>query len=382
MLDTYPQEFDSIRPYTDAEIPAAMQRIAQSPYLAKAAEYVFPTLTLDQVRNLLNGITTIDQFQHQVMLNTVEAIVDKTIESFTFSGLENINPEKAYLFVSNHRDIVLDAMLLQPILDRNGFGSCQITFGANLMQNPLVVEIGKSNKMFRVERGGNLRQFYASMTHTSAYMRYAIEQRHESVWIAQRNGRTKDGRDTTEASLIKMFARSGKGNDIENLASLNICPLSISYEWEPCDQLKAIELSRTIDGVYHKAPNEDLNSILTGIMQSKGHVHLSINKPIDIDDLSAYQTTDGDIYRWVAELMDKRIYEGYQLMPTNYIAHDLLSGSNAYCAHYTQAQMSAYKTRISEFRKHLLYTDRAEQILLGIYANPVDNQQIKKVPLP
>lgn len=372
MLDTYPQEFDSIRPFTDAEIPAAMQRIADSEFLPQVAAFIFPGMPLDAVRSHLRKISNVADFQHNVMQQAVDQVVAKTTQGVTVSGLENIDPHQAYLFVSNHRDIVLDASFLQPVLDRNGFRTCQITFGANLMRNPLVVDVGKSNKMFKVERGGNPRQFYASMTQVSAYMRYAIEQRGESVWIAQRNGRTKDGRDATEASLIKMFARSGKGSDVANVASLNICPLAISYEWEPCDALKALELSRTVNGVYQKAPNEDLISIITGITQPKGRVHLSIAKPITAEDLQAYRESDGDLFKWVAEEMDRRIYAGYKLMPTNYIAHDMRSGTQTFASQYTDAEREAFVQRLAAYKKDPAFDAKAESIYLGIYANPVD----------
>lgn len=372
MLDTYPQEFDSIRPYTDAEIPAAMQRIADSEFLPQVAAFIFPGIPLDAVRSHIRKVTNVAEFQHNVMQQAVDQVLAKTTQGLSVSGLENIDPHQAYLFVSNHRDIVLDATFLQPVLDRSGFRTCQITFGANLMRNPLVVDVGKSNKMFKVERGGNLRQFYASMTQVSAYMRYAIEQRGESVWIAQRNGRTKDGHDATEASLIKMFARSGKSNDIENVASLHICPLAISYEWEPCDALKAIELSRTVDGMYQKAPNEDLISIITGITQPKGRVHLTIGKPITTEDLMEYHESDGDFFKWVAEAMDRRIYNGYKLMPTNYIAHDMRSGSQTFAQQYSDAERKAFEQRLAGYKKDPAFDAKAESIYLGIYANPVD----------
>ena len=177
------------------------------------------------------------------------------------------------MYLSNHRDIMLDASLLQNALLMNGFDTTEITFGANLMQGQLVIDIGKSNKMFRVERpGGSIREFYKASMHLSEYIRHTIVEKKQSVWIAQRNGRTKDGKDRTDQGIINMFRMSSEGKST-SLSQLNLLPVSVSYEWEPCDILKTLELYAKRQGPYLKKPGEDLNSILTGILQPKGRVH-------------------------------------------------------------------------------------------------------------
>ena len=198
-------------------------------------------------------------------------VMRRSTTHFSCDGLEHLQPGTPYLFVSNHRDIVLDASLLQNALVDAGHDTCEITFGANLMTHPTVVDIGKSNKMFRVERSGNKRQFYQSELHLSRYIRHAVVERGSSIWIAQRNGRTKDGLDRTEPALIKMFAMSGEGNKLASLAQLNIVPVAVSYEYESCDLLKAREMARTALKPYVKSPGEDLNSILTGIVHTSHH---------------------------------------------------------------------------------------------------------------
>ena len=181
-------KFDDIRPYTDAEIPSAMSRIAESQMLPLLASYVCPEKPLDEVRQMLLGFKTIKDFQHGIMYHVNEQIIKNSITSFSYGGTEYLEKDKPYLLVSNHRDIMLDASLLQNLFVDLKMETSQITFGANLMMNPLVVDIGKSNKMFRVERpGGSIKDFYKSSLHLSEYIRHAITEQHESVWIAQRN---------------------------------------------------------------------------------------------------------------------------------------------------------------------------------------------------
>ena len=312
------------------------------------------------------------------MYVAIKRIIDTTIDNLTWDGCDALDPNTPYLFVSNHRDIVLDAFLLQYVNYLNDIPTCQITFGANLMKHPLVVELGRLNKMFRVERGGSLRSFYSSMAQVSSYIRYCITQRRESVWIAQRNGRTKDGIDLTEPSLLKMFATSGNQDkdQITNLAELNIVPVAISYFWEPCDWMKAREMSITAGGgVYHKSEDEDLRSILTGIMQPKGNVHISVRKPITPEDLTqTLKHSSTQAFKSLAHLIDQRIHDGYRLTANNYIAHDIRSGTNQYADKYTAEQRETFLAHINENLggSHGSSLRPAERNhLLDIYANPV-----------
>lgn len=376
MVDRYLEEFDSIRPYCEEELPVALQRLVQCPDFDEVSRYVYPDIEPDVVRKRLLAISSISDFQTIVMYDGLKRIVDSTISHITWEGAERLDKSRPYLFVSNHRDIALDAFLLQYILHCNGLPTCQITFGANLMKHPLVVEVGRINKMFRVERGGSLRSFYSSMAKVSAYMRYCITQREESVWIAQRNGRTKDGNDATEPSLLKMFASSGDSKDlVANIAQLNIVPISVSYEWEPCDWMKARELCMTVGGVYHKAEGEDLHSIIAGIMQPKGNVHITIGEVVSRKDLEKYDLSrDGDFFKWLASLMDGRIYAGYRLMPNNYIAHDEREQTTRYAAHYNAVQRDRFLTHIKECCAKVdpVLESKLSKILIDIYANPVD----------
>ena len=375
--------FDDIRPYYEEEIPAAMQRIAAHESFPKLAQFVFPNQEVEKVREMVAAIRTIEDFQHQVMNVFNHEVIRRSIQTFTFDGLNRIEHNKAYLYVSNHRDIVLDSSLLQTILHENHFDTTEITFGANLMQGQLIVDIGKSNKMFRVERGATPKEFYKLSLHLSEYIRHTIQEG-RSVWIAQRNGRTKNGDDKTDQGIIKMFSMSGTGDKVQTLAELNILPISVSYEWESCDIEKAIELYiKGETGSYQKKPGEDIRSIMTGILQFKGRVHFEICPPIDPSELvSLHPLTQNEYHQQVARLIDRRICEHYRLWPNNYIAHDMLYGETTYSQLYTLEQKAAFEQRISllleEGQKVIgeaLDEEKLLETFIGIYANPINNKK-------
>lgn len=400
-------EFDDIRPYRDSEIAEAMQRISLSPYLPVLSEYVFPGVDPMLVKESLRGIATVAEFQRRVMVPANEQIIARSIKELTFSGLENVRDGRPHLLVSNHRDIMLDASLVNFIFMTHGLDSTEITFGANLMKDPTVVDIGKSNKMFKVVRGGNLREFYNASKHLSAYIHHTIKEKRQSVWIAQRNGRTKDGNDTTDQGLITMFTAVGAlssgacngeakaspavSNDYEamsssavpssceakivSLASLGIVPVTISYEWEPCDTLKVMERYKTRLGPYIKQPGEDLNSVIVGILSPKGRVHIHFSPVLDRETImKTVGCGSGHFSRDIASEIDRRIYMGYKLFPSNYIAHDFLCGNSNFRERYTDEELEEFirvKSRLSAFVD--CDRDEIESMYLGIYSGNVDN---------
>lgn len=369
--------YNDIRPYCDDEIPEAMQRIANSPSFPLLASYIFPDKNILEIKDLLKSIRTIDQFQSQIMFYMNTQVIERTMTDFTYGGLNFLCPEKRYLFIGNHRDIVLDSSLMQYVLYSNGFETSEITFGSNLMQNQLIIDIGKANKMFKVERpGNNLKEFYQFSSHLSEYIRYTICDKHHSVWIAQRNGRTKDGRDLTDQGLIKMLEMSRPDNKIESIAELNIVPVSISYEWESCDILKSLELyKRKRIKRYIKENGEDINSILTGFTQPKGKVHLEFCKPLTREELTTYDNyTLNNFNRAVSNLIDKRIHQAYRLTPNNYIAHDLRYNKNEFTNYYTVEQKEAFMNHLTLLKQYENTYDitTLSDILIGIYSNPVD----------
>ena len=371
-------KFDDIRPYYEEEIPAAMQRITDSDVFPLLASYVYPSETLEATRERIRSFKTVREFQHDTMRRVNEQIIARSISEFTVSGLERLSPDKHYLFVSNHRDIMLDASLLQYYFVLNGFDTTEITFGANLMMHPVIIDVGKSNKMFKVARpGGDIKEFYQNSMHLSEYIRYTIKEKGQSVWIAQRNGRTKNGIDQTDQGIIKMFCMSESKDKIKALAELNIVPIAISYEWESCDILKALELYESQYTKYTKKPGEDLNSILTGILQPKGRVHIALCQPIRLAELSAFEEqTNNEYHKSVARLIDSRINTAYRLFPNNYIAHDILYGNTRYQSMYTDEEYNLFIHHLKELDRYEDTCDieRLRDIFVGIYANPVDNR--------
>ncbi len=370
-------QFDDIRPYNAEEIPDAMQRIAASPSFPILAAYVYPDEPLETVRQRIAGYKTVRQFQEETMSMVNERIIRNSITEFSCSGLEKLSPDRQYLYVSNHRDIMLDSSLLQYFLVQNGFDTTEITFGANLMMNPLVIDIGKSNKMFKVERpGGSIKEFYRCSKHLSDYIRHVLTEKGQSVWIAQRNGRTKDGNDTTDQGIIKMFCMSCPDDKVKAIDQLHIVPVSISYEWESCDILKTLELYESQFAKYTKKPGEDLNSILTGIVQPKGRVHIELCEAIARAELDQLENlTNNEYHKAVATLIDKRIRTAYRLYPNNYIAHDLRYGSTRYKDRYTQEEKDKFVEHLKKLERYdTCDIEKLKDIFLGIYSNPVTNK--------
>ena len=367
-------KFDDIRPYVDAEIPAAMKRISESEYFPAIAEFLFPEISLSDAQKKLHSYTNIKDFQFDAMYAFNLQVIKRSVKDFTYSGFERLDPAKRYLFVSNHRDIVLDSSLLQYALYLKGFSTTEITFGSNLMSSQLIVDIGRSNKMFKVMRGENPRDFYKTSLYLSEYIRYTITQKGESVWIAQRNGRTKDGNDATDQGIIKMFCMSDTKDLVRSIGELNIVPVAISYQWEPCDMLKTKELYLSRGGVkYVKQPNEDFISILSGFTQWKGNIHLSFCEPLQKEEyISFADEPPNKFYKNVAKLVDERIYSNYKIWNTNYMAHDIRSGTDQYAARYTPEEKELFQQRFQQALNQISgETDVISSIFLGIYANSV-----------
>ena len=337
--------FDDIRPYTDAEIPAAMQRLVAYPEFRAVCGYLFPDKPFGEVAGLLTSSRTVEDFQARFMVPVVEALMDKTTDGVTVEGMEKLDPAVSYLFVSNHRDIVMDAAFLQVLLRRAGLRTSEITFGANLMQGGLVVDFGKSNKMFRVERPTTVsspRAFLTSSVRLSEYIRWTITEKGESVWIAQRNGRTKDGVDATDQGIIKMFSLAG------DILDLHIVPLAVSYE----------------DHYYEKKPGEDMKSILTGVTQPKGRVHYTVCDPVTAGDLAPWQDLPVNTFcRETAALIDRRIRAGYRIWPNNRIAAHYLESNLS--GGYTPREKAAFDAHLASVPEELRDT------VLKIYAGPL-----------
>lgn len=370
--------FQDIRPYYDSEIEAAMERIVADPLFGSIHNYLYSDMNTEQVRELFLSSKSIDQFQTNVMHQAIRRILVASNSSFEIYGLEKLDSKKSYLFISNHRDIMLDSAILQVGSKENGFRTTEITFGSNLMRPDIVVDIGKSNKMFKVVRASSTREFLIQSRNLSEYIRYAIEDKGESIWIAQRNGRTKDGNDITEQGLIKMFSISGDNQKsiAEKLVELNIVPIVISYQYEPCDALKVQELFTSSRQKYEKSPNEDINSILTGIQQVKGKIVIKICTPLNgcLSELNGI--SNNDAFRHIAEIVDSEIHSNYHLFDTNYIAWDMLHNCEKFLdIEYTKEARNDFSERMYSLIDGL-NGERIELIarFLQIYAYPLKNK--------
>ncbi len=354
-----------------------MKAITDDPFFPMVVRYCLPTADMDEVTRELLRIKTVDEFQARVMYPAIQAVVSKTTDGVSFDGFDKIDDVKRHIFIANHRDIVLDSAILDLLLYEHKIKTCQITFGSNLMKGNLVINIGKLNKMFRIIRGGNIKDFYRNSLEVSAYMRHVVTELDESVWIAQRNGRTKDGNDKTEMGVLKMFSLSSEKGFVDNLDELSITPVAVSYEYEPCDFLKTAEIYISKFQKYVKGENEDLNSILTGIKQKKGKVHLSMTAPITRKELEICDEKEkNEKMVALASVIDQRIYGHYKLFKTNYIAYDFLNGGDAYADHYSADDKKDFLAYMEDgLSKIGIEADRSdlEQIFLHIYANPVVN---------
>lgn len=373
------ENFDDIRPYNNEEAVAAIKRLAANEYFPIVIKTIFPEVDVESYRNEFLNYKSIEDFQYGFMSKAVGSIIKKTSTGLTYNGIGNINKNTNYMLVSNHRDIALDATLLGYIFHSNDIDSFEITFGSNLMQGDFVIDFGKINKMFKISRGGNARDFYKESLHVSKYMRHVITEKRQSVWIAQRNGRTKDGYDQTELGVLKMFSLSSDKEFTENLKEINILPISISYEYEPCDFLKTMEIYISSYQKYVKEPGEDLRSIITGIMQPKGQIHISITKPITEEELKYCDSFDkNNKFVHLGKIIDYRILSNYKLYKTNYIAHDILNQSYKYEDLYSKDDKKYFidymRTGLSKLPcKETGEIDELEKIFLTIYANPIDN---------
>ncbi len=369
-------EFTDICPYTDEEAVEALGKLADHPAVVEVSKSIFPDKEPEFLRNLLKSVRSIDEFQKIVMNKAIEWVLSTTAHNFSYDGISNIKKiDGKFLAMSNHRDIILDPAITQVVLYRNAIPTTEIAVGSNLLSNKYVEFLIRSNRMIKVIRGINARQLYLSSQVLSKYIRECITSGRNSIWIAQREGRTKNGIDTTEQGLLKMLDMSGTADFTTNFEALNIVPLSISYEYEPCDVLKARELLISRTQKYVKAPREDLISIMTGIEQQKGNIHLNIGEPLTHEEiLNASYCTKNDRYQAIRHAVDVRIIEGYKLWKTNYIAYDMVHHCYKYTNFYTPddvAQFTEYvEHQLDKVEKSLCRAD-LRNIFLNIYGNPV-----------
>jgi 1-acyl-sn-glycerol-3-phosphate acyltransferase len=380
MSQTY--DFEDIRPYYDHEASDAMQKLKHDPLFMQLVSYIWPGMTKEEAFAKAEKVKDNMSFQLEFMHQAIRVIVSRSSTGLTCSGFENVDPDQAYLYIANHRDILLDSAILQILLVEHGFKTSEITFGNNLMQGGFIDDFGKLNRMFTVLREGNNRELYEISQKLSAYIRHTITEKNVSVWIAQRNGRTKDGYDLTQTGLLKMLNLSGKKNFSENMKQLKIVPLSISYEYEPCDDLKVQELYlSSLHSKYVKAPGEDINSILTGIKQPKGRIHMAVGKPIisELDEINKIPN-ENDKIKHLVNIIDEQLYTNYKLWPVNYIAADIAAQSDEYALKYTTEEKKDFIEYIEQKVKKLKGDEQTLfNMFITMYSNPLKAK--KQVPV-
>lgn len=374
-----PQEFDTIRPWEPEDLPEVFDRLLANDQFKQVLAYLYPQVPLEMIAQKLKACKTNLDFQLAFAYDFVHGILKKAATGCEMdcSSLDNT---RNYTFISNHRDIVLDSAILDVLLIDNKFKTtCEIAIGDNLLSLPWVKDLVRVNKAFIVERALSMRQMLMSSKRLSDYMHFAIKEKNENIWIAQREGRAKDSNDRTQKSILQMMSMGGEGSIIERLKQLHLVPLSISYEYDPCDFLKAKEFQQKRDyAEWKKGPTDDLVSMQTGIFGYKGHVHYHAAPCLDeyLDSLDPDMPKQ-DIYNKVAAYIDQQIHRNYRLYPGNYVALDLLEGTEAYTDQYTAEDKAKFEKYIQGQLAKIDLPNKDEaylkERLLTMYANPVRN---------
>lgn len=376
---TIPEKFKDIRPFEPEELPEVYDRLLANPQFQAVVRHIFPDTPYDMIAAKMRSCTTCLDFQLQFCYKFLENLMRKASLGFEMDS-QAVDNTKRYTFVSNHRDIVLDSALLDKLLVDAGFTTtCEIAIGDNLLSLPWVKDLVRVNKSFIVKRGLPMREMLVASKTLSEYMHFAIREKHENIWIAQRSGRAKDSNDRTSDGVLKMMTMGGTGSIVEKLKALHIVPLTISYEYDPCDFLKAKEFQQRRDNPqWKKGPTDDIVSMQTGIMGFKGHVHYHCAPCIDdfLDTIPA-DTPKGDIYRIIADHIDHEIHRNYRLYASNYIALDELKGSENHRDHYTDEDKAAFDRYVEGQLAKVDLPDKDEkflrQCILTMYANPAIN---------
>ena len=374
-----PSIYDDIRPFDPEELPAAFERLLSDAQFQQVLGYLYPGVPLEAIKTKMMACKTNLEFQLAFCYGFLKDLMAKASKGFDMN-VEAVDVTKRYTFVSNHRDIVLDSALLDVLLYDAGFNTtCEIAIGDNLLSLPWVKDLVRLNKSFIVQRSLSPREFLMASKKMAEYMHYVVGEKNDNIWIAQREGRAKDSNDRTQPSILKMMAMGGEGSPVDRLRQLHIVPLAISYEYDPCDFLKAAEfqLKRDVPG-WKKTALDDVNSMRTGIMEYKGEVHYHCAPCIDgfLDNLSP-DIPKTKVFDVIAEHIDKEIFRNYRLYPSNYIALDMLEGNEAHTGRYTAEDKAAFEKYLQGQIARIDIPNKDEAFLrermLTMYANPARN---------
>jgi 1-acyl-sn-glycerol-3-phosphate acyltransferase len=370
------QKFDAIRPFYETEVNEALQSVIPHPMMKALMNFTFPDVEDEVWKEQLKKTHSIRDFQCNFIYQTVQKILENSSDGLTTSGFEHLEKNNSYLFISNHRDILLDTTLLNASLFQNGHLMTASAIGDNLVKKSFIKTLARLNRNFLVLRGLSPREMLQSSKLLSEYIRQLLLHENRSVWIAQREGRTKDGNDETNPGVLKMIGMASDEADVmQYFKKIKIVPVSISYEYDPTDALKMPQLlAEANNEVYVKSKNEDFNTIMSGVMGQKKRIHLHIGKVLDteIDRIVTENDSSNKQIQALAQEIDDAILSNYKLWPTNFIAYDIVNKANTYSHLYTESEKSLFERRL-EMR---IGTNNPVAVdgFLAMYANPVVNK--------
>lgn len=375
-----PEQFDPIRPFEPDELPDVFDRLLHNEQFCSVLAYLYPDVPKEALSAKMHACKDNLDFQKTFCYGFLVQLLARLSKGCDID-IASLDTDSRYTFISNHRDIVLDSALLDKLLIDAGFNTtCEIAIGDNLLKLPWVKDLVRVNKSFIVERALSMREMLMASKRLSEYMHFVIAEKNDNIWIAQREGRAKDSNDRTQEAILKMMVMGGEGSIIDRLKQLHLVPLAISYEYDPCDYLKAAELQARRDNPsWQKGPMDDVTSMQTGIMGYKGYIHYQCADCIDsyLDTIPA-DTPKTEFFRLIADHIDRQIFAGYRLYPNNYVALDLLHGDSAHADHYTaedKAQFEAYlKGQLDKIEMEGKDDAYLRKQMLKMYANPAINQ--------
>ena len=372
--------FDDIRPLNNDEVKDAIEALVTNEDFERAFRYIKPDVNWEEFSETMRSFKTKEDFKSKLAYEAVMMVANKTTFSLTISGRSRLpKDKKPCTFISNHRDIVLDASFLNVMLYDVGYGMTQVAIGDNLMIRPWIETLVRLNNSFIVKRGVSVRQMLDVSKKLSAYIRHTINETKESIWIAQREGRAKDSNDRTQGSVLKMLNMSGDKGIVSNIMDLNIFPVAISYEYDPCDFLKAKEFQmKRDDPDYVKSQRDDLLSMETGILNNKGRVHFTLTEPIN-DQLATLDRSmeKNELVAAIASIIDKEIYKHYRFYPCNYVAYDMLTGTKRFSGNYGLRDKKHFEEYLQRQLDKIVLPNKDEAFLrtkiLEMYTNPLKN---------
>jgi hypothetical protein len=375
MIDV--NNFDEIRPYQDHEVGKVIKELVQQDFFVPLVKKLYPDADPQKIKVSISGVNSIFLFQTRVIYPILKKLLNDTSDGISFSGFDRLGKNTAYLFISNHHDIVLDPSVLNFILYEQGHQTTKVAIGDNLLTKKWIKDLARLNKSFIVHRSPPMKLSFYYSNRLSNFIKSSILDEKESIWIAQRQGRAKDGNDVTQVSLLKMLAYGGDENKFAYLHSLNFLPLAISYEYDPCDILKVKELiAKEKSEDYKKSPKEDLISMVTGLTGYKGRIHISMGSPLndEFNDIMQHETSK-EQYSSLAATIDEQIQSIIRLWPSNYIAYDLLMNKNTYKKKYASNEKQVFMEYADKRLKSSGLDDQESRTMfLSIYANPVKNK--------